>query len=400
MIRFFAGHPTAANLLMALLMISGIMALPMLKRETFPDFTRDAVRVDVVYPGASAETVEEALCQRIEDAVEGLTNLDEVRCDAREGLASATIEMLEKGDLNRFIADVKTEIDAITDFPDLAEDPTISEINRTDIVVSVAITGPMAEPDLKVYAEAVKERLIRLPVVSQVVLLGFSTRQIRIEPDLVKLRQYGLSVAAIADAVERQSLDLPSGSVETGERDLLIRFADERRSPRAFEDLVILGGATGAELRLGQIARITDRFELDEERTLFNGRRAALLQVEKTKTQDTLTVMDAVEAFVAEEQRRAPPGVAFALTRDIASIVRDRLNMLVRNGLQGLVLVFLALWLFFSFRFSFWVAMGLPASFLGTLFVMTLIGYSINMLTMVALLIAIGLMMDEWTTPS
>ncbi|MDH3593900.1 MAG: efflux RND transporter permease subunit [Rhodospirillales bacterium] len=395
MIRFFAGHPTAANLLMGLLLISGVMALPMLKRETFPDFASDAVRVNVVYPGASAETVEEALCQRIEDAVEGLTDLEEVRCDARESLASATIEMHEDGNLNRFLADVKTEIDAIADFPDLTEDPTISELNRTDIVVSVAMTGPMAEPDLKVYAEAVKDRLIRLPGISQVVLLGFSTRQIRIEPDLVKLRQYGLSVAAIAETVGRQSLDLPSGSVETGERDVLIRFADERRSPRAFEDLVILGGATGAELRLGQIARITDRFELDEERTLFNGRRAALLQVEKTKAQDTLTVMDSVEAFVAEEQGRAPPGVAFALTRDIASIVRDRLNMLVRNGLQGLFLVFLALWLFFSFRFSFWVAMGLPASFLGTLFVMTLIGYSINMLTMVALLIAIGLMMDD-----
>jgi multidrug efflux pump subunit AcrB len=395
MIRFFAGHPTAANLLMGLLLISGVIALPTLKRETFPDFSSDAVQVNIAYPGASAEAVEEAICQRIEDAVERLTDLEEVRCDARESLASATIEMHEDGDLGRFIADVKTEIDAIADFPDLAEDPTISELYRTDLVVSIAVTGPMAEPDLKVYAEEVKDRLTRQPGVSQVALLGFSSRQIRIEPDLVKLRQYGLSVTAIAEAVQRQSLDLPSGSVETGERDVLIRFADERRSPRAFEDLVILGGATGAELRLGQVARITDRFELDEERTLFNGRRAALLQVEKTKAQDTLTVMEEVEAFVAEEQKRAPPGVAFAITRDVASIVRDRLTMLVRNGSQGLVLVFLALWLFFSFRFSFWVAMGLPATFLGTLFVMTLVGYSINMLTMVALLIAIGLMMDD-----
>jgi multidrug efflux pump subunit AcrB len=394
-IRYLASHPTAANLLMALLMVSGLIALPTLQRETFPDFSTDAVAIDVVYPGASAEEVEEAICQRIEEAVESLTDLDEVRCDARESLASATIEMRPGGELGRFLADVKTEVDGIDDFPDLAEDPIIRQLNRTDIVVSIAITGPMAEPDLKVYAEAVKDRLTRLPGVSQVKLLGFSTRQIRIEPDLVKLRQYGLSVTAIAEAIERQSLDLPSGTVETGERDVLIRFADERRSPRAFEDLVILGGETGAELRLGQIARITDRFELDEERTLLNGRRAALLQVEKTKAQDTLSVMSAVEDFLAGERRRASPGVAFALTRDIASIVRDRLNMLIRNGSQGLVLVFLVLWLFFSFRFSFWVAMGLPASFLGTLFVMTVIGYSINMLTMVALLIAIGLMMDD-----
>jgi multidrug efflux pump subunit AcrB len=394
-IRYLASHPTAANLLMALLIAAGLIALPTLQRETFPDFSTDAVALDVVYPGASAEEVEEAICQRIEEAVERLTDLDEMRCDARESLGSATIEMRPGGDLGRFLTDVKTEIDGIDDFPDLAEDPTIRQLNRTDIVVSIAITGPMSEPDLKVYAEAVKDRLTRLPGVSQVKLLGFSTRQIRIEPDLVKLRQYGLSVTAIAEAVERQSLDLPSGTVETGERDVLIRFADERRSPQAFEDLVILGGETGAELRLGQIARITDRFELDEERTLLNGRRSALLQIEKTKAQDTLSVMTAVEDFLAQERRRAPPAVTFALTRDIASIVRDRLNMLVKNGSQGLVLVFLVLWLFFSFRFSFWVAMGLPASFLGTLFVMTVIGYSINMLTMVALLIAIGLMMDD-----
>ncbi len=253
----------------------------------------------------------------------------------------------------------------------------------------------MAEPDLKEFAEQVKDRLTQLPEVSQVEVQGFSERQIRIALDPLALRQYGLSVSDIAAVVERQSIDLPSGTIETGERDVLVRFADRRQSPIGFADLVVLGGDTGAELRLGQIASITDRFETDEDRVLFNGQRGAILQVAKTKQQDTLTVMQAVDAFVADEQMRAPPGVAFVLTRDIASIVEDRLTMLTDNGVVGLVLVFLALWLFFSIRFSFWVAMGLPVSFFGTFFLMTLIGMSINMLTMVALLIAIGLLMDD-----
>ncbi len=395
MIRFFAEHPTAANLLLLLLIAIGIVSLPALQRETFPDFSLSLIQVSVPYPGASAEQVEEAICQRIEDAVDTLTDVRETRCEAREGIGSATIEMEEGGNVDRFLTDVKAEIDAIDEFPDVTEQVTIKQLERTDMVVSIAISGPMAAPDLKVYAEGVKSRLERLPEVSQVVLLGFSDRQIRIELDPLALRQYGLSVGDVARAIERQSIDLPSGTVETEERDVLIRYADERRSPRGYEDLVIMGGDTGAELRLGQIAEITDRFELEEDKVLLNGQRAALLQVNKTKNQDTLTVMAAVRNFLETEQQRAPPGIDYVITRDVASIVQDRLDLLLDNGIIGLALVFLTLWLFFSFRLSFWVAMGLPASFLASLAVLVAIGYSINMLTMVALLIAIGLIMDD-----
>ncbi len=395
MIRYFATHPTAANLLMILLIALGVASLPNLKRETFPDFSADAVQVSIAYPGATAEEVEEAICQRIEEAVDGLNDLGEVRCEARESLGSATIEMIKGGSMDRFLTNVKTEIDAIDNFPEVAEDAVVAQINLTDLVISIAITGPMAEPDLKEYAEQIKDRITRLPEISQVEVQGFSERQIRIALDPLALRQYGLSVSDIAAMVERQSIDLPSGTVETGERDVLVRFADRRQSTIGFADLVVLGGDTGAELRLGQIATITDRFETDEDRVLFNGHRAAILQVAKTKQQDTLAVMGAVERFVESEQARAPPGVSLVLTRDIASIVEDRLTMLTDNGVVGLVLVFLALWLFFSIRFSFWVAMGLPVSFFGTFFLMTLLGMSINMLTMVALLIAIGLLMDD-----
>lgn len=395
MIRFFAAHPTAANLLMILLFAMGLISLPALKRETFPDFSVDIVQVQVVWPGAAAAEVEEAICQRIEDAVEGLTDADELRCEAREGVAVASIEMSPGGEINRFLVDVKTEIEAIDSFPQEIERPTIRQINITDPVVSIAISGPMTEPHLKVYAEDLKDELMRLHDVTQVHLRGFSDRQIRIALDAFALRQYGLSVADVARRIERQGLDLPAGTVETHQRDVLVRFVDERKTVEAFEDLVILAGERGAELQLGEIANITDRFERDEERIRLNGERAVLLEVTKTKAQDTLTVMAAVERFVERLRATAPPGVEVVLTRDVASIVEDRLDMLLNNGLAGVLLVFLALWLFFSWRFSFWVAMGLPASFMGALFGMTLIGYSINMMTMVALLIAVGLLMDD-----
>ncbi len=395
MIRYFAAHPTAANLLLILIVVAGLVSLPQLRRETFPDFAADRVQIRVVYPGAGAEAVEEAICQRIEDAVDGITNLDEIRCEAREGIGTATIDMMAGGDIDRFLTDVTSEIGGIDTFPDSIERPLIRRLDRIDRVVSIAITGPMTEPDLRVFAEDVRDRLRRVPGVTQVAIQGFSQRQIRIALNAEALRRYGLSVADIAGLVERQSLDLPSGTIETTERDVLVRFADERRSVQEFEDMVVRGGSSGAVLRLGQIAAITDRFEFDEERVLYNGRRAAVLQVNKTSDEDSLRVMAAVRAFVESERRIAPPGVEFALTRDVATIVEDRLALLETNGLQGFVLVFLALWLFLSLRASVWVSLGLPAAFLGTLAVMVALDFSINMMSMVGLLIAIGLVMDD-----
>ncbi|MEE9140618.1 MAG: efflux RND transporter permease subunit [Alphaproteobacteria bacterium] len=395
MIRYFAAHPTAATLLMAFAIVIGLATVPTLKRETFPDIPPGEIEVRVPYPGASAEDVEEAVCQRIEDAVDGVNEVEEIRCEAREGIGTAVVEMREGADFDRFLNDVKTEVEAIDEFPEETERATVRQLGLTDFVASIAVTGPMSVPDLKSYCEQVKDRLLLLEAISQVTVLGFSARQIRIEVPAHTLRQYGLSVADIAGVVARQNIDLPSGTIETTERDVLLRFADERGTPLEFEDLVVVTGASGAEIRLGDIATITDRFKLDEDKTVFNGRRACMLSITKTKAEDTLTAVDAAGAFLERERRIAPPGVTFTLTQDVSSIVRDRLNLLLRNGAQGLGLVFLTMWLFFGFRFSFWVAVGLPVSFLGTIFVMWVLGYSINMITMVGLLIAIGLLMDD-----
>ncbi|MEJ2123283.1 MAG: efflux RND transporter permease subunit [Alphaproteobacteria bacterium] len=395
MIRFFANHPTASNLLMIALLAIGISLVPTLKRETFPRIEPNKVQVSVLYPGARPEDVEEAICRRIEDAVDGVDNVYEMGCEAREGRATATLESTEGTNLDRFFSDIKTEIDAIDQFPDNAEAPIIRQLGRTDFVASVAVTGPTSLPDLKAYAEDIKAKMLRGGAIPKVEIKGFSDHQLRIEIPKTMLRQFGLSLSGIADTISRQNVDLPAGSIETKEQEILVRFADERQTVGALRDLIVVSGASGGQVRLGDIAKITDRFEHDEHRITFNGKPAAVLDITKTSQQDVLNVIDAVNKFLESERKIAPPGVDLVVVKDMSSIVRDRLDMILNNGAQGLVLVFLAMWLFFGFRYSFWIAMGLPVSFAGAIALMVLIGFSINMLTMVALLIVIGLLMDD-----
>ncbi len=395
MIGFFAGHPTAANLLMLAFLMVGFAFAGTVKRETFPDIPADSVEVRVPFRGAAAQDVEEAVCLRIEDVADAVDGREETRCEAREGLAVATLVMREGGDIERFLNDVKTEVEGIQDFPEAAEAPVVRQLGRRDFVASIAVAGPLRPEGLKAYAERMKDDLLAIPGVAQVRVQGFSQRQIRIEVAAPTMRQFGLSVGDLADAVAAQSVALPAGAVETRDATVLIRFDDERRTPRELEGLVVVASESGAVIRLGDIATITDRFELDEDKSFFNDKRAAYLAVEKGRDDDTLDVIDAIRAYVDTERGRAPPGMVFEITRDVASIVRDRLTMLVRNGIQGLGLVFLVMWLFFGLRYSFWVAAGLPVAFMGTIAGMAAIGYSFDMITMVALLIAVGLIMDD-----
>ena len=395
MIRFFAAHPTAANLLMAALLLLGLAFASTVKRETFPDIPARSVEVRVPYPGAASEAVEEAICQRVEDAAEGIENREETRCEAREGVAVAVLVMHEGSDFDRFLDDIKTKVDAIADFPDAAEDPVVRQLGRSDFVAFVAVAGPLRPQGLKYYAERIKDDLLAIPGVAQVNIRGFSQRQVRIEVPAAAMRQFGLSIRDLADAVTAQSLDLPVGTVETRESTVLIRFNDERRRPREFDRLVVVASESGAAIRLGDIADITDRFEHEEDKAFFNGHRAAFLAVEKSKGADILDIIDALRSYLDDERARAPPGMVLEITRDVASIVRDRLTMLLDNAIQGLGLVFLVMWLFFGLRYSFWVAAGLPVAFMGTIAGMAAVGYSFDMITMVALLIAVGLLMDD-----
>lgn len=394
-IATLADHPTAANLIMVLFLLLGLLSIGDIRRETFPDFASTEVSVSAVYPGATAETVESSVSERIEEAVEGVSNLAKVTSTSSEGVAKVIIEMEEGADATEFLNDIKTEVDAISDFPDQVEDVIVKRLNRTDQVLSVAVTGPMSEPHLKLYCEQLKDRIKQLPLVSQVELLGFSDHQILVEIPYYNLQRLGVSISDIQSVIRNQSLDLPTGTVETGDTDYLLRFTEERRTVDEVGELLVISGQGGSEIRLRDIARITDRFEDKEDSIIINGKRAGLLQINKNKSEDALDIMDQVSIFLDRERKQVSPGVEFVVTQNVSKIVRDRLDMLVVNGIEGVILVFLTLWLFFSFRMSFWVAMGLPVSFCMTFFFMKQIGFSFNMLSMVGLLIAVGILMDD-----
>jgi len=395
MIKWFAEHPTAANLTMMAIIILGLVSLPQQQRETFPRISNDKVSIQVPYPGSTSEEVEDALCSRLEDGLESISDLDEMRCEASEGVASATAVMSEGSDMVRFLDDVNAAVDAINDFPAQTEAPVVTELARTDAVVSIAITGPQDPLALKAYAEDVKLRLLAQAEIATVDITGFSDRQIRVEISAERLRQFGLSLFDVASTLQNQSTSMPSGRIEGPMEDLLLRFDDQRKSAQEVADLVVVSAPSGAVIRLGDIATISDRFEREENRVLFNGQRAAILNISKTQNQDILDAFADIQAFVEQENRITPAGIRLTLTQDWASVVQDRLNMIIKNGVQGLVMVFLVLWLFFSFRYSFWVSMGLPISFLGALFVLPHMGVTINMISLVGLLIGIGLLMDD-----
>jgi hydrophobic/amphiphilic exporter-1 (mainly G- bacteria), HAE1 family len=396
MIRFFTEHPTVANLLMVIFLVLGVVSLPELKRETFPPFIPSKVQVRVTYPGATAAEVEEAIVQRLEDALNGIENVERTLANATEGLGYIVLEMDEdSGDIKELLDDVRTAVDAITNFPVDARDPVITEMSKSSRIVSVAVTGPMSTTDLKDYSEGLRRKLQQLPDISIVKISGFSDRQIRIQLSADTLLKYGLGINDIANKIVKQSVNRPIGSIDTLDKEILLRFNDQRRLPRDYEDIVILGGRKGAEIRLGDIATIEERFEKDEIKTIFNGQRAAIIDIERTDAEDGVEVVNAVKKFVRQQQPKAPPGVKLTLTGDLASIIQDRLDLLIKNGWQGLLLVFFSLWIFFSFRLSFWVTMGLPVSFAGAVFVMHQFGYSLNMMTTMALIITLGLLMDD-----
>ncbi|MGF1888899.1 efflux RND transporter permease subunit [Photobacterium profundum] len=395
MIRYFSRHPTAANLLMLALLLLGLVALPQIKRETFPEFSPAYIIASVIYPGASPQEVEESICMRMEDAVDGLSNIVETRCEAVEGSASLVLKLTNSDVVSRMLVDVQTQINAINDFPNEIESPIVRELDWNEPVVDVAISADTSWPQLKAYAEDLKRKLKLDYGVSLVAVGGFSDHQIRIELKEAAIRQLGLSVGDIADRLARQNIKLPSGNIELGDKNLLIRFDEQKITPTALANTVIGADSDGGVLRLGDIATLTDRFELDEQKILFDGKPSAILKVSKNKADDALRIKDRVQQFVEDERKIAPTGVTLSMTNDLSSVLWDRLTMMVRNGWQGVVLVFATMWLFFTFRYSFWVAAGLPVAFLGSLFLMAGLGLSINIMSLVALLMAIGIMMDD-----
>lgn len=395
MLRYLTRHPTAGNLLMLAFLFLGMYALQGIKRESMPDFSTETLQISASYPGATAEEVEEALGAPIEEALESVNNIKSVTTSSMEGSVSVLVEMMENAEWQTFYNDVRTEVESINTFPAEYENLIIKPYNRTDQVVSIAVYGDMSPQHLKEYSERFKDKIVAAAPGAQVSINGFSQREFRIELRPAILRAHNLSVVDIAEIIKSQNTDLPSGTLQTGEQDIKLRFSDRRRSVEQLAEIRILSSASGNELLLGDIATITDRFTQDESKILFNGNRAAILSVSKAKSADSLSIFDKVVKVLEREEASTPAGVRFEITRNRASEIQDRLSMLYINAIEGFILVFAALWLFLNIKLSFWVAMGLPVSFLGGLYFMNLVGISLNMMSTFSLLIALGLLMDD-----
>jgi len=395
MIRWFAGHPTAANLLLILFLAVGVLSLPTLVRETFPDFRDTEAEITVTYRGATAGEVELAICRPLWDGLQGVESLAELTCTAQDNRARAVATMAEGGDALRFVNALRTEVGAIDTFPDRADPAIVRELHRTDAVASVAVSGDMPLHDLDLYADGLADRIAALREVALVNRSGLGARQFRIEASRAVLAQHGLTPAALANVLGAQSLDQPAGTLETPGGDLRLRLTEERRSLNELAALPVLVLESGARLVLGDVATLTEVHTPAEDRAFVDGQPAILLEVHKPRGTDALRALEALRGLVDAETAANPPSLQVQVVQDTTSIVRDRLTMLLRNGATGLVLVIITMSLFFRPGLAFWAAMGLPVAMAGALAWMALTGLTLNMITMVALLMAIGIVMDD-----
>ena len=396
MIRYFTEHPTAGNILMMAIIAIGLFSLTHLNKESFPLLEPSKVKVTMAYPGANPADVEDGICNRLEDATDGISFLNEQVCDARDNMAIFTLEMQEAGNIDDFYDDIKAAIDGISDFPEESEDAIIEQLGRTSLVANVAITSEnLTAAELKALTETYRNKLLAIPEIPIVTVGGFSTHQLQVLIDPDNLRKFQLSVQDIANLISAQALELPAGLLESNETSYQIRFDNVRKTAEELADLVFIHSPGGGEIRLGDIAKIEDKFEKREERIELNGIPAGLLIISKNTTDDTLKVFNVLYDFVEAENKILPKSTRLTITQNKASIVSDRLRLLIKNAWQGLILATLALFLFFNWRYTFWVALGLPISFLGGLAMMVMFGITINMISMVALLMAIGILMDD-----
>ena len=395
MIRWFAAHPTASNLLLLVILAMGIFAAPKLLRETFPDYSPTEASISVVYKGASAKDVEDAICLRLSDALKSVNDLEEFICTAKDNIASATAKMKPSGNVSRFLDDIKSKVNAITDFPKNSQDPIISQLYTTDLVLALAVQGEMSFADLEAYTNNLEQKLYGIDNVANIKIKGLPQRQWQIKISKEILQQYGLSISDISNLIRQQNIDTPLGDINTDFQDIQLRFVNQSKSIAALESLVILSSSAGGELTLGDIATITNSYDLDEEKILFNDKRALILEIYKNKDSDAINVMSDISDFLEIERENYKGAINLTITQDMTSIVQERLKMLVSNGIMGLALVAIFMSLFYRPRLAIWAILGLPVAFAGAFVTMALLGLSLNMITLVGLLIAIGIVMDD-----
>ena len=394
LIGWFVRNPVAANLLMVILLVGGTLTAMNMRSEVFPTLEPGLISVSVPFPGATPAEVEEGITRRIEEAVLGIDGVDRVRSTASENLGVVTVEVDDFADVQLVKDDVQTAVDAIAQFPpENAEQPTLSVAKATGGVVTLAVMGDMSAIELRGVAEAIERDLIAQPGISLVSITGVQGYEISIEVDEATLRNYNLSFEEVANAVRRASIDLAGGSLDTDSGEILVRVNQKRQTGAAFEDIVVRAESNGAVLRLSDIAVFFFYVSGCNVINTYDGRPAIFIDVQRAEAEDVLAVKTAVDAYLADYT--PPAGVQIVEFRDQTVLLRERVNLLLRNGIFGFALVFTFLVLMLDLKLATWVTVGIATAFLGGFLLFGAAGVTITMVSLFGLIIVLGLVVDD-----
>ncbi|CAH0992383.1 Multidrug resistance protein MdtC [Sinobacterium norvegicum] len=394
-ITWFIDNTVAANLLMFILIISGLMALPMIHQEEFPNIDPDMIAVGVRYNGASPIEMEQTVCVRIEESIVGIDGIDKVTSTVSEGYCQVMVQLFADTDKVKALNDIKTKVDAIDSFPVDADRPITQQVTILTHVLQIAVFGHADERTLKEVGENIRSDLLAFNQVSQVFVSYVRPYEISIEVSEQNLRRYGLTLDQVAKAIAKGSLDLPGGSIKTEVGEISVRTIGQANTVADFEKISILTFADGTSLPLGDIAEVIDGFEDGDLRAYYDGKPAIVVEVKRIGNEDILEIADVVKQYVDEAETHIPEGLALSIWKDESQDLVERLDVLSDNAISGLLLVFLVLALFLRFSLAIWVAAGIPIALLGTVATFVPLGISISTLTVMAFILVLGVLVDD-----
>ncbi|MEH6813791.1 MAG: efflux RND transporter permease subunit, partial [Motiliproteus sp.] len=393
-IRTFATHKVAANLLMFLMIIAGLWALKKLNTQFFPTFELDVVSVQVNWSGAAAEDVERNITIPIEQELKGLHNVDEILSTSQQGRSSIRVVVEEGADVGKVVDDVKQHVDGIRNLPTDAEEAIIQEIIRYEEIARVLITsqGDLEEmrPLVRGYERQLLERGIR-----KIDISGMPEKEIAIQIPAQQLHELGMSLNEISDTVAKRSRDLPAGTAGRSDGSRQIRSLSQQRNVKGFEQLPLITQEDGRLVRLGDVAQIDERPQDNQSYLEYNNRPAIQLALKRSESDDTLQAAAILDQWLKDVRPALPQGLEVTVYNERWRFLEDRIDLLLRNGLGGLILVIGMLFLFLNVKVAFWVTAGIPISFLATLAILEVIGGSINMISLFGMIMALGIIVDD-----
>ncbi|MCP4752352.1 MAG: efflux RND transporter permease subunit, partial [Proteobacteria bacterium] len=389
-------NPVTANLIMFFFLLGGaFIILTQIRQEIFPNFERDRVRITVAYPKASPDEIEQGIILAVEEGVRGLDGIKKTTSTSREGFGIVDCELHYDVDKNKIASDIKNVVNRISSFPEDAERPIVELLTTRNEVLHFVLYGDVEENVLRTLIEAVRYDLLKEENITQIDLEGTRSLEISIEIPKNTLRIYGLTLAQVAGTIENSAIEMSGGGVKTSGGEILIRMSERRNLAEEFKNLIVLSSPEGTEIRLEDIARITETFEDVDLISSFNGKRSVTAKVYRVRDQTPIDISQTVHRYKERIDKVLPPGVRSAVRFDRSVLLHERIDLLKRNALLGLLLVFGLLGLVLEVRLAFWVTMGIPISFLGSFVFLPVVDVSINMISLFAFIVTLGMVVDD-----